>query len=236
MHAAHVDVATLGRLEAAVWGDTQASGAVRITVQPDSEVKPIPFDRRFIIQKNGLPKPLNKKTSQGLVYHSFGMDEKKEGRQVRRYFIEPGTRWTVSLTARPGTFEHGKQSAALDDAALLLNQAKAALALLCRYGGVGSKSRKGFGNFALPGDLSEMSREHCQAAAAQFRQACRASSRPRDPESPALEAMLVVGRHANAMDQLLVCPGPGSGRCSGVRTVQETQLRKEGPRPAPPCA
>src|SRR5262249_54848217 len=45
LHAGYVDVATLRRLEAIVWGDTRVGGAVRVTVEPEGPITPILFDR-----------------------------------------------------------------------------------------------------------------------------------------------------------------------------------------------
>jgi CRISPR-associated protein Cmr6 len=168
MHAGFVDVPTLKRMEAAVWGDTKRGGAVRVTVTAAGPVVPQPFDRQDVIRANRLPPTPDRKTSQGLTYHSYGMDERKEGVQVRRHYLPPGTKWAVSLSARPGQLQPAtdKDKPIPLGADLLLGQAPAALGLLCHFGGVGAKARKGFGSFAdLPGfDLAAVKR-----AAAEFR-------------------------------------------------------------------
>ena len=75
-------------------------------------------------------------------------------------------------------------------AAVLLEQAEASLWLLCHFGGVGAKSRKGFGCFATPAGL-QLDLQQCQDAAARFRQARKVPSRlAQQPESPALESLL----------------------------------------------
>lgn len=178
MHAGYVTIEQLQQLEASVWGDTNRGGPVRVIVRPIGKIVPYAFDRNTIIRREGLPKPPNNKTTQGLTYHSYGMDEKKGGTIVRRHYLDAGCKWEVIISAR------GPQ------ADLLLEQAKSALQLLCRYGGVGSKSRKGFGSFA---DLPDFNLAKIKDHADQFREAMgikRANFSPALAQSPCLEIML----------------------------------------------
>ena len=201
MHAGFVDVRTLRALEAAVWGDTNRGGAVRVTVQHASDVAPLLYDREFICRNNRLPQPPNDNTTQGLWYHSFGMDDtRREGgkrRRHQRWFLAPGARWLVMITARPSSFVRRDargnvvNGPCLLTPSLLLDQAKSALWLLCHFGGVGSKSRKGFGSLAVPGELAAWDRERCTRAAKDFRDACSAPT-GRTAGSPALEHMLTI--------------------------------------------
>lgn len=196
LHAGFVDVPTLRRMEAAVWGDTGTGGAVRATVEPLSPVAPLLFDKKQIAADNRLPKPADNQTTQGLVYASYGMDEKKG----RRAYLPPGTKWKVRLTARPGRYGARDPRAKEDrrpnlPAALLLAQAKAALALLCHLGGVGSKSRNGFGSFADQpgGSLGDL-----KQAAVAFRAACGVGGtfRPSLAESLSLEEVVSLPAEA----------------------------------------
>ena len=199
MHAAWVDVPTLRRLEAALWGDTKQAGAIRVRVESVGTVLPVPFDRKKIAADNNLPNLLRDKTPTGLTYCSFGMDYDND----RRYMVSPGTKWRVTLTSRPTQMPLADQetkpkmrleSVRLDDASVLLSEAQHALWLLCQFGGVGSKSRKGFGNFAIPPEFSNRTLMECQAAASRFRQSCElpvAAAQPRDAESPSLEHLIV---------------------------------------------
>jgi len=166
MHAGFLNVQTLRPLEAAIWGNTKSGGAVRITLsRPANTPRPQPklFDRKGIVSANKLPDPPNKKTTQGLVYSTYGMDEVKVGRTSRRPYLEPGATWTVTFTIRPGKYvvqekDDEKRKPEISKP-LSINQLKqealAALELLCRLGGVGSKSRKGFGCFKLPAEFSQ---------------------------------------------------------------------------------
>ena len=192
MHAGFVDVATLRRMEAAVWGDTKVGGAVRVTVKRVGTVTKAPFERYAIGKENRLPEPPDKKTTQGLTYHSYGMDEKKDGVLVRRTFVAPGAKWEVTLTARPGFLAPltDKEPSRRLGTDLVLAQARAALGLLCRFGGVGAKGRKGFGSFA---DLPDFDLSAFRRSATEFRAACTlgtANFGEARAVSPALEQML----------------------------------------------
>ena len=216
MHAAHVDTKTLAAMEAAVWGDTSSGGSVRITVRRLTNQGPILYDKEKVAKDNNLPIPNDpsKKTTQGLWYFSFGMDDNRKDsdgitKQFQRYYLPAGTRWEITLTARPYVAtqssesansqkqnkNHGKQKEDRDtirvaslDPEELLRQAEAALWLFCQFGGMGSKSRKGFGSVDVPKDLADLTVDQCQKWAEEFRQACRVG-RGRTP-APALEDCL----------------------------------------------
>lgn len=135
LHAGRLTVERLKALEAQVWGDTGRSGAIRLTVHPLGNAaqtsRARPFDKKAA--SRGLPRPQGT-TVQGLWYASYGMDEKE-----RRHYQAPGERWRVTLSARDTGSGLSPQVA--------MNQARAALWLLNRHGGVGAKVRKGFGGF-----------------------------------------------------------------------------------------
>ncbi len=147
MHAGFLDVETLRELEAAIWGDTKCGGAVRIIVTPNSITRPLLFDRRTIIERNNLPSPPDRKTTQGLTYFSYGMND--AGRQ--RHFLAPPNSWTLRIIAKPLNSTESDPLTAED----VLSHATRALWLLNTYGGVGAKSRKGFGGLIPSADLSQ---------------------------------------------------------------------------------
>jgi len=215
MHAGFVDVPTLRAMEAAVWGDTNAGGAVRVTVEREPQSPPFvclfPFKKpdkskkgndilvldESVACKYGIERA-PAKTTQPLFYISYGMDElvtdeqTKRKKRRQRMVVWPGAKWRVRLVARPSMYEERDREGNVRRAeplslSLVLEQAKAALWLLCHFGGVGSKSRKGFGSFA---DI-EGSLDRCKNAAREFREACGVGEREaREAESPALESML----------------------------------------------
>lgn len=95
MHAGFVDVVTLRRMEAALWGDTEAGGAIRITVEPTASFQPVLYDyrdrhQRFRVESkfagdHQLQEPSNGQTTQGLFYASYGMND--SGR--KRWYVPP---------------------------------------------------------------------------------------------------------------------------------------------------
>jgi CRISPR-associated protein Cmr6 len=201
MHAGWVDVATLRKLEAAVWGDTNSGGAVRLTLEPGSPLDPQQYNYkdRFrpkaeFKQQHELENSPNSKTTQGLFYLSYGMDEISHGEARHRWYKDAGTRWRIGLSARGTAYEErnarGQATRKVGvEAPQVLRQAHAALWLLCQFGGVGSKARKGFGSL---GDIEGMTLDDCQKAGREFREACGVPQRQRDGDSPALEKMLPI--------------------------------------------
>jgi len=178
LHAGYLDVQELRDLESLVWGNTKSGGAVRITIEGLSQnvSSPAqPYDSRAIQPRFndatlcssrgilGDPARNAKKTTQGLWYASYGMDEKNR----RRSYREPRVGWHVRLTARGLGTNDLRPSVSLS-ADQILQQAQAALWLLCHFGAVGSKSRKGFGSLTSQ-DFPGWSLTSCQIAAAEFR-------------------------------------------------------------------
>jgi len=187
MHAGWVDVAALRRLEAIVWGDTHQGGAARILIEPVGTVAALPFDRWTIIRGNKLPDPVDDKTTPGLTYHSYGMDEKKAGIAVRRYFVSSGVQWRITIVSR-WAIGSAKPPVRIP-AGMILDQVRAALWLLTEFGGVGSKSRKGFGNLRVTDWSSPLDLAQCRSRAVQFRRAIGLADSviARKAESPSLE-------------------------------------------------
>jgi CRISPR-associated protein Cmr6 len=159
MHAGNLDVQTLRKLEAAIWGNTKSGGAVRIVVTSHSAPRPLLFDHRVIADRNDLPLPPDRKTTRGLAYFSYGMND--AGRQ--RYFLAPLHSWNLRIVARPLNLPDGDRLTAED----VLSHAKKALWLLSSYGGVGAKSRKGFGGLALSAELSQFASDPLVTSATQ---------------------------------------------------------------------
>ncbi len=135
MHTGHVDLDTLCKLEAAIWGDSKTGSPVRIQL------------KRLSISKVGLfNKPhQTKRHTLGLAYASYGMDERnnKSKRRAQRWYSHAGSRWSMTVSIRNGYYET-KRPLTSD---VILRQVEASIWLLTKYGGVGSRSRKGFGSF-----------------------------------------------------------------------------------------
>jgi len=176
MHAGLLDVQTLRALEAAIWGDTKSGGAVRIVVEKRSGGSAIAFDKRSKASFNdqqkvsdlGIPNGDTRKTTQGLWYASYGMDESNR----RRFVLEPPASWCVRLIARPARFS--KNGVAIT-AQQVLQQAQSALWLLTSFGGLGSKAGKGFGSLST-NDLGNENLDSVRQLAADLRQSLTLSS------------------------------------------------------------
>lgn len=163
MHSGYLTVSELRRLESMIWGNTEASGAVRVDVKSLLAIPPLPFERQQTIKDNQLERATAEKTAQGLTYLSYGTDEKNGSRSMAL----PGTRWEITLSARNGYLENETIQAQT-----CLQQAMDALWLLCQYGAVGSKAKHGFGSFK---EITGADKDSCQENARAFRQACHLS-------------------------------------------------------------
>jgi len=184
IHADAVKPRQLRELESAIWGSTESGGAVQVLVQAESAVKP---ELYAIKDRNALDRSFAAKHSlggsgsgrtPGLLYLSYGMDDGK----THRYYMPPGASWRVRLVTRDTTFvasrnsDNGAPSAEVHlDANVVLDQARAALWLLRHFGGVGAKSRKGFGSL----DADEgVDLQWCIQAGAELRRSCGLNPSP----------------------------------------------------------
>lgn len=193
MHAAHLDRATLKKLETAVWGDAQSGSPVRITVDSGSDEAPLLYDYKDGFSPKSEFKCLNdlqkapNKTTQGLFYVSYGMDDDRRTKK-KRYYRPARSVWRVTLTARTGWFESGKRIVLLSPETVL-EQATLSLWLLTRFGGVGSRSRKGLGSLADIEVEALTGAKDCRERAQAFRQKIQIQARKGGSCSPALEEM-----------------------------------------------
>jgi CRISPR-associated protein Cmr6 len=232
MHSGYLDWRTLRDLEAAVWGDTEAGGAVQLRVtRLSAEGVPSPYKSlRFNQQKQKEELRFDQAFARdhhipldegppGLAYAGYGMDEMAQdhsddrSRRRQRSCALPGSRWRVELSARPGTLRLrdglGKvvRVVPLPDAELLLDQARTALWWFCTLGGAGSKSRKGFGSFAMPAELKAFEGKLWVTQSKRLRAACGLTEIDFDPslaEWPSLKLMRNLSRAVDPRD-----PVPG---------------------------
>ena len=194
MHAAYLDVQTLRALEAAIWGDTKQGGAVRVTVKREhalsatlydyKEMKP---DRKnpSVLKPGSTPKlefkamhsleqPSNQHTTRGLHYVSYGMNEWSGGQHKQRWYLRDGAKWSICLSARSTEFFVKRNGDKSNQGVPIhwgdvLKQAQSALWLLCEYGGVGSKARKGFGSLCIINGSLAHALTSCKQDAADLR-------------------------------------------------------------------
>jgi CRISPR-associated protein Cmr6 len=164
LHSAHLSVSELRMLEAQIWGDTETGGAVALNLELlVLTAEPASYNPRNVA---ALDRPPDAKTTPGLLYNSYGMQASRG--KSSRYYLAPPASWRITLTARSrkGGFT----------AAQSLEQARLALWLLVRYGGIGAKVRRGFGSFTarIPEAPSNLNDAIERASAV----------RPRVPEPP----------------------------------------------------
>ena len=183
MYAGKVDRKTLRTLESAVWGDTEQGSPVRLAVRLTAGEQPKKFSKDpQLLREHGIVPDRGSRTVLGLYYASYGMAEKT------RWYRPAGCQWQVVITARNGSYRLADKQHLVLDAETLICQASAALWLFARYGGAGSKARKGFGSFRdVPvSDLASI--EDCHRVATEFLEYCRIPFRPGEHcYSPALE-------------------------------------------------
>lgn len=178
LHAGHLNVDNLRKLEAMIWGDTDCAGVVRVELTKFGGSLPELFDFKI----GSKPKPDFQrehdiqlsppgKTAQGIFYLSYGMDDsgkKQRGQDKgKRWFLSPYNKWLVRITSRRGEIDNKIGGKLIIEAETALSQAKAALWMLCNFGGIGAKSRKGFGS--LKAEIDGFDLEKCKFLAAEFR-------------------------------------------------------------------
>lgn len=190
LHAGHVDTATLREMENALWGSASAGGAIQIRVGRNSTVRSDLWNAK-LFKRESLG--LGKRDVLALTYITFGMDDQAEDSEkpARRY-LAPGVAWDIELVARPVTI--GTWDSVEESAKRVLSQAKAALWLLCRFGGIGSKARRGFGSLMLlPREKSITDLKQCLDEADAFRQQCGCEQHQiQEPETSALACALPI--------------------------------------------
>ena len=186
MHVAHLKTDDLRRLETAIWGNTEQGAALALSVvREESNPAPALYDKQQIEQE--FLQPTDRRTTQGLFYASYGMDEKKQGKREQRHYVAPGAAWNVTLSARKSVL--GDLPI---EASGILRQGEAALWLLCRYGGVGSKARKGFGSFVDIGINGISSAEDCKRIGETLRKNLRLPSYAESKNCSGLDDMLDI--------------------------------------------
>ena len=132
----------LKKLETRVWGgagDSPTASQIVIRLVPKRTDPVMRFDKEATARS--LPRSFKQNRTTGIAYASYGMDDTKKvnGEKVRvqRKVLQPGAEWSLDISFRP---VHGIE------VNTLAIHADLALKALCTFGGIGSKSRKGFGS------------------------------------------------------------------------------------------
>lgn len=141
----------LQKLETKVWGGAgqpPAASQIVIRLVPKKMTQAVPFDKEATARS--LPRSFKQNRTTGLAYASYGMDDMKKnsnGQRVRaqRKVLQPGAEWSLEISFRPVSGV---------DPNMLARHVDLALKALCTFGGVGSKSRKGFGSLSCGAELN----------------------------------------------------------------------------------
>jgi len=157
-------------MEDLIWGHTKRAGLVRLSIKQAREVPQLfNYKDRYDVESSFAKKHGIDPKKSGLHYLAYGMDEKNG----KRHYIEAGAAWTINVSVREPGLVADLTSEDVKNQALLAfftsedvkNQALLALSLLCRFGGLGSKSRKGFGSLYWN---DAWTLEKCRQTAKQF--------------------------------------------------------------------
>ncbi len=144
----------LERLEAKVWGgmlpdekgkEHPFASRIALRLRDISSARPMPYDKELrwkrLHPECANPQGTSWMREAGLPYVSYGMDETKGKNEAKRRFqrkvLEAGAKWQLEVSFR-------NQQGLPDD--VLAIHADLAIRALCTCGGIGSKSRKGFGS------------------------------------------------------------------------------------------
>lgn len=203
MHAGQIDHGTLSALEAALWGSSKHGGAIALRLEtlsiPKAMQSPLKKVANGKLEHNKSLYDRNKLTSEGkqdtpgLAYAGYGVHEMSRGAVKARYVLQPPASWGLALSARNSHYPLEEDQGRSIDAETVLEQARCALWLLCRFGGVGAKSRNGYGSLATPEALKDYTLDRCRASAKALRAACGiTNSRRVDHETPSIDSMLPV--------------------------------------------
>lgn len=180
MHAGFLPHRELLQLESLVWGSPSRKGAIGLSLEPTHNAQARRYRPEDILRQ--LPGPEGEKRSPGLVYLGYGLFAES----AKRYYLGTEARWSLQLNARSASWQR-KEGAIEIPAELLMQQAQAALWLLCHYGGVGQRKRKGFGGLGELTGLA-LSEDKCLELGTEFRRHCQVHGEFADDkaESPAL--------------------------------------------------
>jgi len=149
----------LKKLEDSLWGSTNSAGLIRTRVV--SEIPPSVDIFQYKVGYNRIDTDFARshgidRNNPGILYLAYGMDEGSGEKRRSRPYCEPGSRWKILFSVRNNAGRallNGFRDTEISNEEIL-NQGRAALSLLCRFGGMGSRSRKGFGSLQWEKALS----------------------------------------------------------------------------------
>jgi len=194
MHTAHVDLESLRKLEASIWGDSDISSPVCIQLQRLNSHQPIPFKAQNFDLPAKNTQHRAKKQTLGLAYASYGMENN------RRWYQPEGSTWCLTVRTRSGFYKKGKNEKISLKAETIHQQVEAAIWLFTKYGGAGAKSRKGFGSFTDVKINGVDSIDHCKNIGKRLREACSLSPSSECVKAPSLEKTIIMNGQPTGTD------------------------------------
>lgn len=129
LHAGILPVQQMRALEGRIWGTTEAGSAVQLEIEPAGQPQLVQWS-----------KPSGNEQMPGRFYLAYGMEGNPKANRPPRHYVKPGMKWRLRIIARGVGNLTAEQ---------VRGHAVAALWTLCRMGGVGAKSRRGFGSISI---------------------------------------------------------------------------------------
>jgi CRISPR-associated protein Cmr6 len=238
LHAKHMSPQILRELESILWGNSEQGGAIAINLAAcDNNPRPIPSPFKGMVStQHGQRLAVNEiftnrhrivldnNRSCGLAYLAYGMDEyfSQENRRHQRWCIVPKAGWTLSFITKNTCYR-----GTILGAETILAQAKAALCLLLRYGGVGSRSRRGFGSLALPSELIPWQHTKIRDIGIELRKFANIQNHNQAIATPAFDDLLLGEKLLNITDPWLALNHVGNAYMH-FATSQKHQRTKMG--------
>ncbi len=190
MYAGKIGLKDLQKLEEAIWGSVERGSPMSLSVRRISGGPPQPYTKNEVfLQSHGISSAGGgqKTTTLGLYYTTYGMAEKGD----KRWFMPEKSHWQVVSIFRDTWWIESAMKIKIT-ADEVEQQASAALWLLCRYGGIGAKSRKGFGSLEDAQVQGINSWEDCSRLAEELAAKCGIQIAKQEIYGPSLDTALFL--------------------------------------------
>lgn len=164
LHTGFLSPRELNSLESAIFGNAKHKGGLQLQLESNDQTQARRYRPEDLLRQ--LPSAEARRRSPGLVYLGYGFFSES----AKRYYVGPEASWKIGFKAQDVIWQHKGQSIQLS-AEQILSAAQSALWLLCHYGGLGQRKRKGFGSLQLNTEVP-LNEDSCLEAAARLRQHC----------------------------------------------------------------
>ncbi len=192
MYAGKIDLQNLKRLENGIWGSIDSGSPICISIH---SISGNPIDQYSLnstfLDNCGISdqrRRTPKKMTMGLYYYTYGMEDKNE--KDNRWYMHEHAQWEITFTTRDTYIGSETEKKIRIDANEVERQVSVALWLLCRYGGIGAKSRKGFGSLSDISVDGLESLKDCTRLALDFAAKCGINTKKQELYAPSLDNAL----------------------------------------------